>query len=394
MTSDSDEEKAEKKWLMSQIQYYIEKILEARREDMNEIENRGKEFSDNLTRERNIITSAAAFIIAAVIPILLELSGKQPYLILLLIVVLSITGILFTLLSVVKHKILVSFSIIKAAYSLPVGKLSFIRDKYIGLTIFRELRDELTSKNFENLFTYLQIVGGSKLDAIGQLQHFSDQKSIPTNVRRFLKNRVFTEQHIGEALYEFFLLNQDRLKNDPLIISLEEEYPTLMGGKSIFESWINTNPIKRVTRYKTKLNISLLIPATWEIIKDVKYSRKYRSSFHMRHGWHKLSEFKIFKKKSVTNMQTYIDAVKKNLIDDETITLTETSQINLLSKIPAYKFIYESKDEPLFSATMEVYFSYSEQMYEIAYESISKSDFLKLLPEVEEIINSIQAKNS
>jgi hypothetical protein len=183
------------------------------------------------------------------------------------------------------------------------------------------------------------------------------------------------------------------LKNDPLIISLEEEYPTLMGGKSIFESWIKTNPINRLTRYKTKLNISLLIPATWQIVKDIKYSKKYRSSFHMRHGWHKLSEFKIFKKKSVTNMHTYIDAIKKNLIDDETITLTETSQIKLSSKISAYKFIYESKDEPLFSTTMEVYFSYSEQMYEIVFESIRKSDFLKLLPEVQEIIDSLQVKN-
>lgn len=59
---------------MAQIQYYIEKILEARREDMREIENNGKEFSDKITRERNIITSIAGFIVATIIPILFQFS--------------------------------------------------------------------------------------------------------------------------------------------------------------------------------------------------------------------------------------------------------------------------------------------------------------------------------
>lgn len=329
MTSDSERDKEEIKWLMSQIQYYIEKILETRREDMNEIENKGKEFSDSLTRERNIITSIAAFIVATIIPILFEFSEKEPFLIYIVIIVLSMAGILFTILSVIKYKVLIAFSIIKAAYSLPVAKLSFVRDKYIGLTIFRDFRDEFTYKNFENLFTYLQVIGGSKLEAIGQLQQFSRKKSIPPNIRRFLKSRVFTEQHIGEALYEFFMLNQDRLKNDQLVVSLEEEYSSLMGVKSIFESWTKVNPIKQMTRYKTKLSIILSVPATWEIVKDVKFSRRYQSSFHMRHGWHKLSEFKISKKESVANMQVYIDNVKKSLAEDESITLTESSQINL-----------------------------------------------------------------
>jgi hypothetical protein len=43
---------------------------------------------------------------------------------------------------------------------------------------------------------------------------------------------------------------------------------------------------------------------------------------------------------------------------------------------------------------MEIFFSSSDRIYKITFESIHRSDFLKLLPEVEEIVNSIQVKNS
>lgn len=308
------------------------------------------------------------------------------------IFVLSIAGILFTILSILKNKILIAFSIIKAAYSLPVAKLAFIRDKYTGLPIFGVLKNDMTIENYENFFTYLQIIGASKLEAIEQLKQFSRQKSITPDVRRFLKNGMFTEQHIGNALYEFFTRNLDRLKVDPMIISLEEEYEIIMGGKSIFDTWTKSNPIRTMSQYKTKLNISFLIPATWEVIKDVKRSKKHRSSFHMRHGWHKLSEFKIFKKESVTNMKTHIEALKQNLAEDDAITLTESSEFDIPSKIHAHRFIYETKDE-LLSPTMDVYFSYLENLYHITFESFRKPDFLELLPEVEEIIRSIKVKS-
>ena len=136
----------------------------------------------------------------------------------------------------------------------------------------------------------------------------------------------------------------------------------------------------------------MTIPDDWEVTRDNYSHVKCIGSFCLRHKYYKLNELQIIKNKALSQIQSYVDSVKHDLEGDDSIQLKEMTEISVASNIPAYRFTYESKFKSIVSIIMEIYFRVLQYMYTIKYESTRSSEYSKLLPEVEQIIKSVQIK--
>ena len=382
----------DRNWLINQIQYYIEKIIDARREDVTDLENYAKDYTDKLTRERNIIISVIGFLVASIFPIMLKFPGEEILLIFASVISISIGGLLFVVISISKNKILNAISIIRAGYYMPFTRLIFVRDNFVGSTIFQDIKKEINQENLQNFYIYLQVVGASKIEAIHELTRVANRRISLLTLDNIYERGSATEEYLKRQAYQILVSNKNRLISDPLVTFLDNAVVTSLGSKTIFELYAETSNSKQLSRFKSKIDIILSIPDDWEVTRDNYSHLKRIGSFCLRHKYYKLNELQIIKNKTLSQIQSYVDSIKQDLEGDDSIQLKEMTEISIASNIPAYRFTYESKFKSLVSMITEIYFKVLQDMYTIKYESVRSSEYSKLLPEVEQIIKSVQIK--
>jgi hypothetical protein len=103
------------------------------------------------------------------------------------------------------------------------------------------------------------------------------------------------------------------LINDPLITYLETELATTLGGKPIFELYSQKGKSSKTTPFQSKLNITLLVPEDWEVVKDNYSGHKKIGSFRIKHRYFRLNDIHIIKNKTSAQIQTYVNSIKQEL---------------------------------------------------------------------------------
>ncbi len=166
-------------WLFSQMQYYIQSMLELNDADKRELEYREQEIKSTINgfKDKFLTTIGLA---TTIFLGLASLNILKETMIILIMAVVILGIICYVILSYFLRNVQYTYALVKAARYKPVLRLIMLKEILVSLS----LDDTEKHEHLKNVFNYIKLVGMSKFESLEQYNQVS-QKS------RFRSERLY-----------------------------------------------------------------------------------------------------------------------------------------------------------------------------------------------------------
>lgn len=383
-------------WLINQIQYYIQSMLELNEADKREFETREQEIKSNINNIKDKFITAISLAITILLG-LASLNIMKELMIILIVIVVAIGLISHVVLSYFLQNVQFSYALIKAARYIPVLRFIMLKEILVGLSFDTVEKQE----HLKNLFNYVKLIGMSQFELLEQFRQTS-QKSRFQNERRYFDNM---KKRLEGVIYDavgFYQHNKNIFLNDEKIGLYESELAKFFGGETLFEKYERyTSNIKPLQFERPDLGLALELPGSWVIdsipekIKKLERLEKIILKAHPISG-NVGSVGLALKQLDISNISVYptkslgeVVKFQVGTLDLSTDSILEQGEI-VLNGHPAYKIVYISRYKSLIDKVLKIWIVVNEVAYEISYNASNPVLFDSYYSDVVEILNSFK----